>query len=371
MNGNDSAFNSRIYLWNPSTSSGNITVRVFTLPLTGGLAQELTTTPLFLGTLGARSALNIKLTEDILDPLPGIPTPYQTDDGDLTLEFTITAADVVGAAQVFNNSLTLAFGTYPLQEIPTSNVSPPVLVANFMNGNDTSLASRIYLWNPSASPGNVSVRVFTLERSGASTELGTVDLGNIEDTSARNIKLAEDILDPLGLRPYQDNGGNLTLEFTIQAANVRGVAQVFNNSFTLAFGAYTLQEIPTSNVSPTVLVANFSNGNDTSLASRIYLWNPSTSAGNVSVRVFTLGRSGASTLLGTVDLGDLEATSARNIKLAEDILDPLGLRPYQDDGGNLMLEFTIQAANVRGVAQVFNNSFTLAFGTYPLSEVPQ
>ena len=130
MNGNDSAFNSRIYLWNPSTSSGNITVRVFTLPLTGGLAQELTTTPLFLGTLGARSALNIKLTEDILDPLPGIPTPYQTDDGDLTLEFTITAADVVGAAQVFNNSLTLAFGTYPLQEIPTSNVSPTVLVAN-------------------------------------------------------------------------------------------------------------------------------------------------------------------------------------------------------------------------------------------------
>ena len=223
MNGNDSAFNSRIYLWNPSTSSGNITVRVFTLPLTGGLAQELTTTPLFLGTLGARSALNIKLTEDILDPLPGIPTPYQTDDGDLTLEFTITAADVAGAAQVFNNSLTLAFGTYPLQEIPTSNVSPTVLVANFMNGNDTSLASRIYLWNPSASPGNVSVRVFTLERSGASTELGTVDLGNIEDTSARNIKLAEDILDPLGLRPYQDNGGNLTLEFTIQAANVRGV----------------------------------------------------------------------------------------------------------------------------------------------------
>ena len=124
-------------------------------------------------------------------------------------------------------------------------------------------------------------------------------------------------------------------------------------------------------MSPTVLGANFSNGNDTSLASRIYLWNPSTSAGNVSVRVFTLGRSGASTLLGTVDLGDLEATSARNIKLAEDILDPLGLRPYQDDGGNLMLEFTIQAANVRGVAQVFNNSFTLAFGTYPLSEVPQ
>ncbi len=150
---------------------------------------------------------------------------------------------------------------------------------------------------------------------------------------------------------------------------MRGVAQVFDNSLTLAFGTYPLQEIPTSNVSPTVLVANFMNGNDTALASRVYLWNPSTSAGNVMVRVFTLGRSGASTLLGTVPLGVLEATSARNIKVAEDILEPLGRRPHTDDGGNLMLEFTIQAANVIGAAQVFNNSVTLAFGTYPIQVI--
>jgi len=120
---------------------------------------------------------------------------------------------------------------------------------------------------------------------------------------------------------------------------------------------------------PTVLVANFMNGNDTSLASRIYLWNPTVSAGNVTVRVFTLERSGASTLLGTVDLGDLEAISARNIKLAEDILEPLGRRPHTDNGGNLMLELTIEAANVLGAAQVFNNSLTLAFGTYPLQQI--
>ena len=370
MNGNDTLLASRVYLWNPSASAGNVMVRVFTLPVTGGTAQELTSTPFDLGTLEAESALNIKLTEDILIPLSEITTPYTTDDGDLTLEFTIGAPGVKGATQVFNNLGTLAFGTYPLQEILTSNVSPTVLVANFMNGNDTTLASRIYVWNPSNSAGNVMVRVFTLERSGASTLLGTVDLGDLEATSARNIKLAEDILDPLGRRPHTDNGGNLMLEFTIQAANVRGAAQVFNNSQTLAFGVYTLQEIPTSNVSPTVLVANFVNGNDTALASRIYLWNPSNSAGNVSVRVFTLERSGASTLLGTVDLGDLEATSARNIKLAEDILEPLGRRPHTDNGGNLTLEFTIQTANVRGVAQVFNNTLTLAFGTYPLQEIP-
>ena len=347
VNGNDTSLASRIYLWNPSASAGNVTVRVFTLEQNG--ASTLLGT-VNLGNLEATSARNIKLAEDILEPLGR--RPHTDNDGDLTLQFTIGASNVKGAAQVFNNSLTLAFGTYPLKEIPTSNVSPTVLVANFANGNDTTLASRIYLWNPSTtSAGNVSVRVFTLERSGVSTELGTVDLGNIEATSARNIKLAEDILEPLGRRPHTDNGGNLTLEFTIQTANVRGVAQVFNNTLTLAFGTYPLQQIPTSNVSPTVLVANFMNGNDISLASRIYLWNPSTSAGNVSVRVFTLGRSGASTLLGTVDLGDLEATSARNIKLAEDILEPLGRRPHTDNGGNLMLEFTIQAANVVGAAR--------------------
>ena len=69
VNGNTDAFNSRVYLWNPSGSSGDVTVRVFTLPLTGGLAQELTTAPLKLGTLGAKSALNVKVAEDILAPL--------------------------------------------------------------------------------------------------------------------------------------------------------------------------------------------------------------------------------------------------------------------------------------------------------------
>ncbi len=118
----------------------------------------------------------------------------------------------------------------------------------------------------------------------------------------------------------------------------------------------------------TILVANFVNGNNAMMASRVYLWNPSTSAGQVTVSVFTLGRSGASILLGTLNLATLEARTARNIKLAEDILTPLGiLMPYTSDGGNLTLEFTIGATNVRGVAQVFSSEF--AFGTYPLQEI--
>ena len=295
VNGNTDAFNSRVYLWNPSGSSGDVTVRVFTLPLTGGLAQELTTAPLNLGTLGAKSALNVKVAEDILAPL-GITLPYTNNEGDLTLEFTIEVADVRGATQVFSSSL--AFGTHPLQEIPsTSSGSPTVLVANFMNGNSDAFNSRAHLFNPSDSDGNVTVRVFTLPLSdGTAQELtGTpLDLGTLEARSALNIKLAEDILTPLGITtPYTTDGGNLTLEFTIQAADVRGAAQVFSSSF--AFGVYPLQEIPsTSSGSPTVLVANFMNGNSDAFSSRAYLFNPSDSDGNVTVRVFTLPLSGYS-----------------------------------------------------------------------------
>jgi len=114
VNGNTDAFNSRIYLWNASASDGDVTVRVFTLPLRTGTARELTTTPLGLGSLGAKSALNLKLAEDILTPL-GIPIPYKDDGGNLTLEFTIGTGNVQGVAQVFSGDF--AFGTYPLQEI--------------------------------------------------------------------------------------------------------------------------------------------------------------------------------------------------------------------------------------------------------------
>ncbi len=110
--------------------------------------------------------------------------------------------------------------------------------------------------------------------------------------SALNVKVAEDILIPLGITtPYTTDGGNLTLEFTIEAPNVRGAAQVFSSS--LAFGTYPLQEIPsTSNGNSTVLVAHFMNGNNAVINSRVYLWNPSVRAGNVTVRVFTLPLAG-------------------------------------------------------------------------------
>ena len=191
VNGNSDALNSRVYFWNPSTTAGGVTVRVFTLPLGGGMTQELTTTPIDLGPLAARSALNVKVAEDILVPL-GIPLPYTTDGGDLTLEFTVQAASVKGAAQVFSSAF--ASGTNPLHIIPSDSAgSSTVLVANFMNGNSDAFNSRVYLWNPSASAGTVTVRVFSLPLvNGAALELtgAPLDLGPLAARSAMNIDLA-------------------------------------------------------------------------------------------------------------------------------------------------------------------------------------
>ena len=372
VSGNSDALNSRVYLWNPSATAGGVTVRVFTLPLSGGVAQELTTTPIDLGTLAARSALNVKVVEDILVPL-GIPLPYTTDGGDLTLEFTVLAANIKGAAQVFSTSF--ASGTNPLHVIPSASAgSPTVLAANFMNGNSDAFNSRVYLWNPSASAGTVSVRVFSLPlSSGAAQELtGTpLGLGTLGAESAMNIDLANDILTPLSITtPYVTDGGNLTLEFTIQAADVVGAAQVSSDIF--GFGVYPLQKIPSASAgSPTVMVANFMNGNSDAFNSRVYLFNPSASAGDVSVRVFTLplGGGGQELTAMPLSLGSLAARSALNVKLVEDILVPLSITPpYVTDGGNLTLEFTIQAADVVGAAQVFSSSF--AFGTNSPQVIP-
>ena len=120
MNGNTDTFSSRIYLWNPSDSPGEVTVRAFTLPLTSGMTQELTTEPLALGTLGAKSAFNIKLAEDILTPI-GVSVPYTADGGNLTVELTIGVAGVQGVAQVFSGEF--AFGTYPLQVISATGTN--------------------------------------------------------------------------------------------------------------------------------------------------------------------------------------------------------------------------------------------------------
>ena len=249
------------------------------------------------------------------------------------------------------------------------------LVANFMNGNNAALNSRVYLWNSSTAPGDVTVRIYSLPLTGGSAQQlsAPLNLAALAARSARNLKVAEDILAPAGITtPYMNDGGNLTLEFTVQAPRVRGAAQVFSPNF--AFGTYPLQEKPaTSGGSPTILVANFMNGNDAAFNSRVYLWNPSTSNGNITVRVFTLPLSGglAQELTGGTpfNLGSLASKRAVNLKLAEDILTPLGITPpYMTDGGNLTLEFTIQAGTCEG--QPRSSPTTLPLAPIPSRKFP-
>lgn len=116
----------------------------------------------------------------------------------------------------------------------------------------------------------------------------------------------------------------------------------------------------------TVLIAGFINGNTDIFSSRIYLWNSSSNAGDVVVRVYTLPLSGSSTLMATVNLGSLPGISGRNIRVAEDVLTPASITvPYTGDGGNLVLEVTVEAEGVSGKAQVFQLDLS-SFGIYTL-----
>ena len=60
--------------------------------------------------------------------------------------------------------------------------------------------------------------------------------------SGRNIRVAEDVLMQMTELPYTANGGNLVLEITIDANNIAGTAQVFQNDLS-SFGIYQLKMI--------------------------------------------------------------------------------------------------------------------------------
>ena len=187
MNGNNAALNSRIYLWNSSDTAGDITVRVFTLPLRSGFPQELTSTPLSLGALGSKSALNLKLAEDILTPI-GLFLPYTDNGGNLTLEFTIGAENVRGVAQVFSGDF--AFGTYPLLET-TSKIIGSAELADQVDFGATGSRGFVRMLNSTGTVvsylGTSTIDAGLLNLNG-STGNQTVGLGTTTDnTGALNV----------------------------------------------------------------------------------------------------------------------------------------------------------------------------------------
>jgi len=137
--------------------------------------------------------------------------------------------------------------------VTTWTFNGSVLVANWLSGDSNTFKSRIYLWNPSSLTGAVTVRVFSmpLVTSGTqtSTELTTagspLSLGSLAGNSSMAIRLYEDIIGPTGLNiaPYTTNGGNLIVEVTIRASNVRGTCQVFSTNGAQQFGQVALQVI--------------------------------------------------------------------------------------------------------------------------------
>jgi len=135
--------------------------------------------------------------------------------------------------------------------VTTWTYNGSVLVANWLSGDSATFKSRIYLWNPSSTAGQVTVRVFSmpLVAGGNAVELTTagspLSLGNLAGNSSMAIRLYEDILGPSGLNiaPYTTNGGNVVVEITIRANGVRGTCQVFSVNGAMQFGQAPLQVI--------------------------------------------------------------------------------------------------------------------------------
>lgn len=153
---------------------------------------------------------------------------------------------------------TAAAGGYPADAVASFTPNPrtlltgqlsvwtmngTVLLSTFQNGNYDFFKSRMYIYNPSAIDGLVTVDLYSLPAGftagfATSTLVGSVELGTLSAHSGVNIRLAEDVLAQLytPLAPYVTNNGNLIAVVTINAANCVGSSQVYNNAGTLAFG---------------------------------------------------------------------------------------------------------------------------------------
>jgi len=129
LNGNTTQYNSRIYLFNSTSTPTDITARVLKMPPAGGTptSAEITApgSPIALGTLSGYSGMNIKLKEDILNyllaALPGGALPYTENGGNLIVEITAHGLDrgISGTCQVFSG--TFAFGQVPLVVISSGS----------------------------------------------------------------------------------------------------------------------------------------------------------------------------------------------------------------------------------------------------------
>jgi len=202
------------------------------------------TAPRIITISGTNANFNAGVTQPFTFNVTGLvslPTRTLSVSADLIL--AAGGSTVLGGTRNLLGSSTVTTWTF----------NGSVLVANWLSGDSNTYKSRIYLWNPSSLTGSVTARVFSmpLVTSGTqtSTELTTpgspLSLGSLAGNSSLAIRLYEDIIGPSGLNiaPYTTNGGNLIVEITVRASNVRGTCQVFSTNGAQQFGQVGLQVI--------------------------------------------------------------------------------------------------------------------------------
>lgn len=281
QNGQNAIFNSRMYISNPSSQTGTITARVYTLPTPVAAASAPST---LLGTftlpqtIPPGGMLNLRLYEDILANIPananpavqwlGYPNPYTFNNGNVVVVLTITADGCVGWSNVFNTTISYGMAkmdattvnptgaTSSAFNVTTGSANSSVLTALWQNGNNTFWTGRMYIWNPSTQTGTITANVYTIPTplaatTAPSTLLGTFTLSQtIPPGGGLNLRFYEDILSKIPANanaavqwlgspnPYTFNGGNLKVVLTITASGCIGWSNVFGT--TLSYGMATM-----------------------------------------------------------------------------------------------------------------------------------
>jgi hypothetical protein len=118
-NANTNIFASRIYLYNSSSLTGDVSARVLKMPLVGSgtpVTSGVLVATTSLGSLAAQSGMNIKLKEDLLTPA-AVTLPYTENGGNVVVEITITTYGAKGSFQVFRTDGTVVFGLADLQQV--------------------------------------------------------------------------------------------------------------------------------------------------------------------------------------------------------------------------------------------------------------
>jgi len=181
---------------------------------------------------------------------------------------------------------------------------------------------------------------------------------------------------------------NVKIDLTLAASTVATTSTLGGGTKNLAPAALVTEWGFGPGNGQVVLLANWLNGNTSQFNSRIYLYNQGSIQGDVTARALKMppAPAGGTGLIQSteltpqgspVSLGTLAGYSGMKIDLA-DILNqpqvkanlPGGALPYQENGGNLIVEITVRGVDdvISGTSQVFSG--TTAFGQVPLVKVP-